>query len=314
MNTAVARLPTEEPRPAGRSVLLSMATRYGMEPAAFEATLRATVVPATATREQFAAFLLVAKEYNLNPVLKEIYAFPTRGGGIQPIVSVDGWANLVNSHPECDGMDFEDRLDDDGQLVSITCRIYRKDRAHPVAATEYMAECRRATDTWRQWPRRMLRHKALIQAARYAFGFSGIADPDEAAREAAPTVSPVATVSNPVSAAALRQQAGIIDGEAREITTSGEPTPPAASGAPAASPATTPQAEQAPAGDPSGWSDWLSLRRREADSLADAGAIEAMRRDGDDLLATDGAPAEVLEQFAEICDAALKRVGGRGRR
>lgn len=28
----------------------------------------------------------------------------------------------------------------------------------------------------------MLRHKATIQAARYAFGFSGIVDPDEAER------------------------------------------------------------------------------------------------------------------------------------
>ena len=47
-----------------------------------------------------------------------------------------------------------------------------------------MAECKRNTDPWRQWPNRMLRHKATIQAARYAFGFSGIADPDEAERSA----------------------------------------------------------------------------------------------------------------------------------
>lgn len=175
MDTAVTTVPQGE----RRSVLVSMASRFGMEPQAFEATLRATVVPANASREQFAAFLLVAKEYGLNPLTKEIYAFPTRGGGIQPIVGVDGWANLINSHPSCDGFEFVDSLTDKGELISITCRIYRKDRAHPVEATEYMAECKRATDTWKQWPRRMLRHKALIQAARYAFGFSGIIDPDE---------------------------------------------------------------------------------------------------------------------------------------
>lgn len=162
-----------------RSVLASMASRFGMEPQPFEATLRATVVPKDCSREQFAAFLLVAKEYGLNPLTKEIYAFPTRGGGIQPIVGVDGWANLINSHPSCDGFEFVDTLSEKGELVSITCRIFRKDRSHAVEATEYMAECKRATDTWKQWPRRMLRHKALIQAARYAFGFSGIIDPDE---------------------------------------------------------------------------------------------------------------------------------------
>lgn len=175
MSTALATAPQAE----RRSVLVSMASRFGMEPQAFEATLRATVVPESVSREQFAAFLLVAKEYGLNPLTKEIYAFPTRGGGIQPIVGVDGWANLINSHPACDGFEFTDTFSDKGELVSITCRIFRKDRAHPVEATEYMAECKRNTDTWKQWPRRMLRHKALIQAARYAFGFSGIIDPDE---------------------------------------------------------------------------------------------------------------------------------------
>lgn len=179
MSTAVATLPQDNPQP--RSVLVAMSNRYGMEPQAFEATLRATVVQGQVSREQFAAFLLVAKEYGLNPLTKEIYAFPSRGG-IQPIVSVDGWANLINSQPACDGFEFVDNLDDQGNLISITCRIFRKDRSHPVEATEYIAECARNTDTWKQWPRRMLRHKALIQAARYAFGFSGIADPDEGER------------------------------------------------------------------------------------------------------------------------------------
>jgi hypothetical protein len=45
-----------------------------------------------------------------------------------------------------------------------------------------MAECKRDTDTWKKWPARMLRHKAAIQAARYAFGFAGIYDLDEAER------------------------------------------------------------------------------------------------------------------------------------
>lgn len=170
--------------PRAKSVLLDMADRYGMEAQAFEATLRATVVPGNCSREQFAAFLLVAKEYKLNPLLKEIYAFPSKGG-IQPIVGVDGWANLINSHPAFDGMDFEDRVNDAGELVSITCKMFRKDRSHPTTATEYLAECKRPTEPWQKWPRRMLRHKAMIQAARYAFSFAGIIDPDEAERYAA---------------------------------------------------------------------------------------------------------------------------------
>lgn len=168
--------------PQRRSVLIDMASRYGMEPQAFEATLRATVVPGNCSREQFAAFLLVAKEYNLNPLTKEIYAFPGKGGGIQPIVSVDGWCNLANTHPKMNGVEFDDHIDDAGKLVSITARIWRKDRDKPIVVTEYMDECARGTEPWQKWPRRMLRHKAFIQCIRYAFGFSGIVDPDEAER------------------------------------------------------------------------------------------------------------------------------------
>lgn len=161
------------------SLLVCMADRYGMRPDAFEKTLRATVVPANCSKEQFAAFLLVSKEYGLNPVLREIYAMPAKSGGIQPIVSIDGWLNIINSNPKMDGLEFEDHLDESGKLVSITARIWRKDREKPIEVTEYMSECRRDTPTWKQWPARMLRHKAAIQCARYAFGFAGIIDPDE---------------------------------------------------------------------------------------------------------------------------------------
>jgi len=163
------------------SVLGSLAAHYGMDRRAFEETVKATIMPQGATREQTAAFLLVAKAHDLSPFTREIFAFPSKGG-IQAVVSVDGWMKLINSHPMHNGMVFEDDLNADGQIVSITCRIHRKDREHPVEVTEYMAECRRDTDTWKRWPARMLRHKAAIQAARYAFGFAGIMEPDEAER------------------------------------------------------------------------------------------------------------------------------------
>lgn len=164
-----------------KSVLVDMATRYGMEPAAFEQTLRNTVFPKTGSKEEFAAFLLVAREYDLNPLLAQIYAFPKRGGGIQPIVPIDGWTDIINSNPALDGIEFVDHKRK-GEVIAITCRIWRKDRAKPHDVTEYMAECQRDTEPWKRWPRRMLRHKALIQCARYAFGLAGIVEPDEAER------------------------------------------------------------------------------------------------------------------------------------
>jgi phage recombination protein Bet len=175
MTTAVAT--TEAPRV---SLIAKMAGRYDMEPSAFQQTIKATVMPSNATNEQMAAFLLVANEYELNPITKEIYAFPSRGGGVTPVVSIDGWINLAQRRPEFDGMDFTYEHDDNNNPVACTCTIWRKDRSHPVVVTEYMDECRRPTDPWKSHPRRMLRHKATIQGIRYAFGFAGIQDQDEA--------------------------------------------------------------------------------------------------------------------------------------
>lgn len=176
-----------------RSVLVDMATRYGMEPAAFEQTVRATCMPVgrdepPATREEFAAFLLVAREHNLNPVTREIYAMRRKGGGIIPVVSVDGWIRKINEHPAFDGMEFTEHSAN-GALISTTCSIWRKDRTRPTVVTEYLSECLRGTDAWKM-KHRMLRHKAAIQCARYAFGFAGIYDDDEAERIAQASVTP----------------------------------------------------------------------------------------------------------------------------
>jgi phage recombination protein Bet len=223
MTNAVATLPE---RPA-RSVLVDMASRFGMEPQAFEATVRATCMPGNVGREHFAAFLLVAKEYGLNPLTKEIYAFPAKGGGIQPIVSIDGWMNMVNAHPQFDGMEFDDMMED-GKLFAVTCRMFRKDRSRPVSVIEYMAECRRGTDVWKQWPARMLRHKAAIQCARYAFGFSGIMEPDEYERMR--DVTPDRPASSGLAArltgrSAPGFDAGHVERETAALDRPREPTP-----------------------------------------------------------------------------------------
>jgi phage recombination protein Bet len=179
-------------------------------------------MPANHTNEQFAALMLVASKYDLDPILKEIYAFPAKGGGIVPIVSIDGWLNLMNSHPAFDGMETEFTDDEQGNPISCTCRIYRKDRSKPIIVTEYLSECIRQTDPWKM-KRRMLRHKSVIQCNRYAFGFSGIYDEDEGEKIAEMRdVTPLARPQPPVPPAPPSSQiAGpteTIDTDTGEIT------------------------------------------------------------------------------------------------
>jgi phage recombination protein Bet len=175
---------------AKQSALAAMAMRYSVDPAKLHANLKNTVFLG-ATDEEFMTLVLVSNKYNLDPFCKEIYAFRGKGGGIVPIVGVDGWAKLANEHEKMDGMEFEYADGPDGKPVSCTCILYRKDRTRPVKVTEFYSECVRNTEPWNQCPRRMLRHKALMQCSRIAFGFSGITDEDEAAFQGA---KPIITI------------------------------------------------------------------------------------------------------------------------
>lgn len=171
--------PSTTAAPARQSLVAKIASRYSVEPAKLLETLKSTAFKSSTpvSNEQMMALLVVADQYQLNPFLREIYAFPDKGG-VTPVVGLDGWSRIINTHPQFDGMTFT--MPDDGS--SCTCEIFRKDRSHALSVTEYMSECRRETAPWKSHPRRMLRHKAMIQTARLAFGFSGIFDQDEAER------------------------------------------------------------------------------------------------------------------------------------
>jgi len=182
-----------------------MAEKFGVDARQFYETLKATafkqkdgIVP---TDEQMMALLVVADQFGLNPFTKEIYAYPDKGG-IIPVVGVDGWSRIINGHAACDGVAFEyaqEMVQPKGSEVQcpvwIECILYRKDRSHPIRVREYLDETYRApfsgnkngraftvNGPWQTHPKRMLRHKAMIQAARIGFGFSGIYDLDEAER------------------------------------------------------------------------------------------------------------------------------------
>ena len=132
--------------------------------------------------------LLVCETLSLSPTGRDLYAVQPegRGAGALLAVSVDGWARIVNQHPQFDGMEFEESAEHEGGVPAwIRCTIYRKDRRAALSIKEYLCETYRDTSAWQTHPRRMLRHKALVQCARLAFELptsSGVYDTDEAER------------------------------------------------------------------------------------------------------------------------------------
>ena len=138
--------------------------------------IASTIMPKNSTQEQIAAFCIVAAQYGLNPLAKEIYAFPGKAGDICPMVSIDGWLKLLHANPDYAGM--EHQYDDHGQWVE--CTIHSKSHPeHPVTIREYLEENNTNTPVWKQRPMRMLRHRATIQAIRYFGNYAGIYDKDE---------------------------------------------------------------------------------------------------------------------------------------
>lgn len=163
------------------SILATMAERWAIDPPTLQAVIVKTCLSGTRgfvpQPEHVAVFLMIAREYDLNPMMGEIHAF-IKDGAVHPIIGIDGRLSIMNGQPDYDGIDTTftfangspEPENDDDLPVSVTVKIYHKTRSHPTVITEYMSECRRDTGPWRQWPRRMLRHKGIIQCGRVAFG------------------------------------------------------------------------------------------------------------------------------------------------
>ncbi|ENN90917.1 phage recombination protein Bet [Bartonella schoenbuchensis] len=163
-------------------LVAKMAQQYDLSEQDFRDAIFKTCISGNISNAEFLVFVYLAKKYGLDPLNKEIYAIPKKGGGIISVVSVDGWLKIIHSHDNLDGVELQENFDNEGNLFSVTCTIHLKDKKYPIKITEYLKECKRNTEPWNQCPARMLRHKAVIQCARYAFGFSGIYDEDEANR------------------------------------------------------------------------------------------------------------------------------------
>lgn len=173
------------------SIFDSAASDYGMGRNELTRALLETALPKNATMGQCAAFLVICREFKLNPFLKQIHGFVDKDGAIRPLVGIDGWAKLVNDQPDYNGCEFEIGemvpfefcVSYEGALETkpapsyVTCRIYRKSWDHPFEATEWMDECyrrgggrNRKPGSWDTNPRRRLRNKAFAEAVRMCFG------------------------------------------------------------------------------------------------------------------------------------------------
>ena len=108
-------------------------------------------------------FIVQCKNLGLNPLLKQIYGFVSRGK-LVIVVSIEGWNAIAQRSPSFDGFEFEFGPESVRELVYkktafingrktdtnvtikrtvadwVRCIIYRKDRGHPIKITTFFEE------------------------------------------------------------------------------------------------------------------------------------------------------------------------------
>ena len=175
--------------PSPSNALAIMAQRIAVPATELQQTLMQTAFKGATTAE-FLMLVAVANKYDLDPFVREIYAFPKKGGGIVPLVPIDGWLKIIKRNSDYAGMDVawsDDMVRPSPQArecpswVEVTIH-HKSTPDHPTVHREWIDEMYRETGPWQSTTKRMLEWKGIIQAGRVAFGLSGIFDQDEAQR------------------------------------------------------------------------------------------------------------------------------------
>ncbi len=170
------------------TLMARFAGQFGVEPEKLYQALKSNFADrdgSVPTSEEMLAIMLVAEQYGLNPFTREIFAFKGKNGRYQPMISVDGWTKIVTRQADFDGVEFKysaSKVSLNGREYPESCTavIYRKGITHPIAVSEYLIECYMGkSPVWQMMPMRMIRHRAYIQAARVAFGITGLGDAED---------------------------------------------------------------------------------------------------------------------------------------
>jgi hypothetical protein len=178
--TDVTTVPDEIQKLSEQPIVAQMSKQIGVDGMMLLHTIQ-TMLPKGTNFATLMTCVSVASDLGLNPMTKQIYFMPAKGGGIQPIVSVDGWIAMANRHEDFAGWgEFKPTFLEDGTtLVSMTGTMHHKHREFPTVITEYFDECSKAGPVWKTHPMRMMRNRTLSQLVRVALGISGVMDADE---------------------------------------------------------------------------------------------------------------------------------------
>lgn len=156
--------------------------------------IKAKVAP-DCTNTEFELLMYMADKYNLDPLLRQIWAVKFGNSPAQIYAGRDGFLEIAHRSGMFNGMDTKViyKLDDEGRVVtdksglaiphSAVCTVWRKDMTNPFIATVLFTEYNTGKNLWTSKPSVMIGKVAESVCLRKAFSVSGLYCPEEMGRD-----------------------------------------------------------------------------------------------------------------------------------
>ena len=134
------------------------------------------------TNQEIVMFINLCKFQKLNPFLNEAYIVKF-GSDAQIVVGKEAFMKRAESQVQYDGFEAGIIVERNGEVKELAgcfalkndtllggwCRVYRKDRSHPIYQSVSFSEYNKSQSTWKSMPATMIRKVAIVQALREAF-------------------------------------------------------------------------------------------------------------------------------------------------
>jgi len=147
------------------------------------------------TQTEWELFLYMAKLYDLNPLLREIWAIKFNNQPAQIFTGRDGLLKIAHKSGMFDGMKTMLLVEQNGEVLEVDvapskakllgakCYVWRKDFSHPVEVSVKFSEYDKSNspkyNTWKDKPDTMIKKVAEAHCLRRTFSIHGLYLPEE---------------------------------------------------------------------------------------------------------------------------------------
>lgn len=144
--------------------------------------IKAKIAP-NATNTEFELMMYMARKYNLDPLLRQIWLVKFGDSPAQIYAGRDGYLEIAHRSGHFDGMkswvEYEEDENGVKRPVRGKCVVYRNDMQHPFETEVLFKEYSTGKNLWLSKPSIMIIKVAESVCLRKAFRVSGLYDPDE---------------------------------------------------------------------------------------------------------------------------------------